>query len=108
MTGQLGVTAPSGQTLTYAMVTGPGHGTVTLSASTGAFTYTPAGGFAGTDSFTFDAKDSGGTSNTATETVSVMAPAMGGGGALGLDSLWMLGAGLLFSRSRRKKRLSPG
>ncbi len=108
VTGQLGATAPSGQTLTYAMVTGPGHGTVTLSASTGAFTYTPAGGFAGTDSFTFDAKDSGGTSNMATETVSVMAPAMGGGGALGLDSLWMLGAGLLFSRSRRKKRLSSG
>ena len=117
--GQLRATAPSGQTLTYALVTGPVHGTVTLTASTGAFTYTPAGGFAGMDSFTFDAKDSGGTSNTATEAVSVVAPppvaggsssssSGGGGGALGLDSLWMLGAGLLFSRSRRKKRLSPG
>ncbi len=108
VTGQLEVTASAGQTPTYAMVIGPRDGTVTLTASTGAFTYTPAGGFAGTDSFTFDAKDSGGTSNMATETVSVMAPAMGGGGALGLDSLWMLGAGLLFSRSRRKKRLSSG
>ena len=112
--GQLGATGPLGQTLTYAMVTGPGHGTVTPSASTGAFTYTPAGGFAGTDSFTFDAKDSGGTSNTATEGVGVLAApgaptaASGGGGALGLDSLGVLGAGLLFRRSRRKKRLSPG
>ncbi len=113
VTGQLSATAPSGQTLTYALVTGPGHGTVTLSASTGAFTYTPAAGFVGVDSFTFDAKDSGGTSNTATEAIGVLAPPGGGGhssggGALGLDSLGMLGAGLFFSRSRRKKRVSPG
>ncbi len=110
VTGLLGATGPSGQTLTYALVTGPGHGTVTLSAPTEVFTYTPAGGFVGTDSFTFDAKDSGGTSNTATEMVSVVAPpvASGGGGALGLDSLGVLGAGFLFRRSRRKKRLSPG
>ncbi len=112
--GQLNATAPSGQTLTYALVTGPVHGTVTLVASTGAFTYTPAGGFSGADSFTFDAKDSGGTSNTATEAIGVLAApgaptaASGGGGALGLDSLGMLGAGLFFSRSRRKKRVSPG
>ncbi len=114
VTGQLSATGSSGQTLTYVLVTEPGHGTVTLGASTGVFTYTPAAGFSGTDAFTFDAKDSGGTSNTATETVSVNAapPAApdtdGGGGALGLDSLGVLGAGFLFRRSRRKKRLSPG
>ena len=114
VTGQLSATGPSGQTLTYAVVTGPVHGAVTLVASTGAFTYTPAGGFSGADSFTFDAKDSGGTSNTATEAIGVLAApgaptaAGGGGGALGLDSLGMLGAGLFFSRSRRKKRVSPG
>ena len=114
VTGQLNASAPSGQTLTYALVTGPVHGTVMLSASTGAFTYTPAAGFAGVDSFTFDATDSGGTSNTATEGIGVLATpgvppvASGGGGTLGLDSLGVLGAGLFFSRSRRKKRLSPG
>ncbi len=114
VTGQLNASAPSGQTLTYALVTGPLHGTVMLSASTGAFTYTPAAGFAGVDSFTFDATDSGGTSNTATEGIGVLATpgappvASGGGGTLGLDSLGVLGAGLFFSRSRRKKRLSPG
>ncbi len=115
ITGQLGATGPLGQTLTYAMVTGPSHGTVTFTASTGAFSYAPAAGFSGADSFAFDAKDSGGTSNTAIEMVSVVAPPGGGGnhslgsgsGALGLDSLGVLGAGLFFSRSRRKKRLSP-
>ncbi len=113
VTGQLGATAPAGQILTYAVVTVPSHGAVTLSASTGAFSYIPAAGFSGTDSFTFDAEDSGVTSNTATETVSVVASPVapdtdGGGGALGLDSLGVLGAGLLFRRSRRKRRLSPG
>ena len=106
VTGQLKATGPSGQTLTYALVTMPGNGTITFTASTGVFTYTPATGFAGTDSFIFDAEDSGGTSNTATETVSVMAPPEGG--ALGLGSIGVLGAGLFFSRSQRKKRLTPG
>ena len=114
VTGQLRATAPSGQALTYALVTGPVHGTITRSASTGAFTYTPVAGFSGADSFTFDTKDSGGTSNTATEAIGVLAApgaptaASGGGGVLGLDSLGVLGAGLFFSRSRRKKRVSPG
>ena len=57
-----------------AVVTGPGHGAGTLATSTGVFTFTYtftyAAGFAGTDSFTFDAKASGGTSNAATDTVS--------------------------------------
>jgi streptogrisin C len=53
-------------------------------ASTGAFTYTPTTGFAGSDSFTFDAKNAGGTSNTATESVTVTAPS--GGCASGYTS----------------------
>jgi pseudomonalisin len=65
-------------TLTFAIVANPGHGSVSITnASTGAFTYTPTTGFAGSDSFTFDAKNAGGTSNTATESVTVTAPSGG-------------------------------
>ena len=63
----------TGQTLTFAMVTGPTHGTVTITnAATGAFTYTPATGYSGSDSFTFTATDADSTvSNTASESVTV-------------------------------------
>ena len=43
-------------TLTAALVTGPGHGTGTLNAD-GSFTYTPAPDYSGPDSFTYIAKD---------------------------------------------------
>jgi hypothetical protein len=61
-------------TLTFVVVANPGHGSVSITnASTGAFTYTPTSGFSGSDSFTFDANNSGGTSNVATENVTVTA-----------------------------------
>ena len=64
--------AYSAQTLTFAIVASPAHGTVTLTANTGAFTYTPVAGYAGNDSFTFSVTDSFGTvSNTATESLTV-------------------------------------
>jgi hypothetical protein len=72
VSGTLSASASGNPALTFQIVTQPSNGTVTLTnASTGAFTYTPNSGFTGTDSFTFDASDSGGTSNTATETVTV-------------------------------------
>jgi subtilase family serine protease len=65
-------------TLTFVVVANPGHGSVSITnASTGAFTYTPTSGFSGSDSFTFDAKNAGGTSNTATESVTVTASSGG-------------------------------
>jgi hypothetical protein len=66
-------TAYSGQTLTYSVVAGPAHGSVTITnASTGAFTYTPNTAYTGADSFTFKVTDQVGTSsNTATESVTV-------------------------------------
>lgn len=67
--------------LTFHVVTQPANGAVTVTnASTGAFTYTPASGYSGTDSFTFNASNSGGTSNTASESVTVTASGRGGGG----------------------------
>jgi VCBS repeat-containing protein len=55
-------------TLTYAIVTGPAHGT--LSGTVPNLTYTPAANYSGADSFTFKAND--GTSDSAPVTVSIM------------------------------------
>jgi len=72
--GTLSATDPdSGQTLTYSIVTQPTHGTVTITnATTGAYTYAPATGYAGTDSFTFKANDGYKDSNVATVSVTVI------------------------------------
>ena len=73
-----GTLSATGTVSSFAIVSNPSHGTVSLTnATTGAFTYTPASGFSGSDSFTFDASNSGGTSNVATESVTVNAT--GGG-----------------------------
>lgn len=70
------------QKLSYA-VTQPAHGAVTVTAATGAFTYTPDAGFVGTDSFTFTAGDGTLTSGSATITVTVkdIAPTADNGSA---------------------------
>lgn len=58
------------QTLTYALVSGVNHGTLTLSAS-GSYSYRPTANYHGTDSFTFKASDGLDDSNTATFTFNV-------------------------------------
>ena len=64
--------ADAGQSLTYAIVTQPSHGTLSLTdTSTGAFTYTPASGFSGSDSFSFKVNDGYLDSNTATDTITI-------------------------------------
>ena len=47
---------PDGNPLTATLVTGAGHGSLTLNAN-GSFTYTPAANFNGTDTFTYRASD---------------------------------------------------
>jgi VCBS repeat-containing protein len=59
-----------GDGLSAAMVEGPTNGTVALAAD-GSFVYTPAIGFAGTDSFTYQASDGTNLSNIATVTIEV-------------------------------------
>jgi hypothetical protein len=60
-----------GDHITLAAPAGPTNGTLVLSPD-GTFSYTPAAGFNGTDSFTFQATDSqGNTSNVATATIRV-------------------------------------
>jgi hypothetical protein len=62
---------PSGKSLTAVLASGPAHGTLVLRAD-GSFTYTPNANFAGTDSFTYQAKNTDGAlSNPATVTLNV-------------------------------------
>jgi len=70
LSGQLAATGEAGP-LTYAVAQNPSHGTVTLAAQTGAFTYTPSADFTGADSFTFTATDGNGTSDPATVSITV-------------------------------------
>jgi PKD repeat protein len=61
----------AGDALSFAVITGPGHGTLSgLGAATGAVTYTPSGTYNGADSFTFNATDAQGTA--VAETVSIV------------------------------------
>ena len=61
----------SGFGLSASVVSQPAHGTLSLNTD-GSFTYQPALGFTGTDSFTFKALDSSGrTTNTSTATITV-------------------------------------
>ena len=59
-------------TLSYSVVAGPTHGSVTLAAN-GGYTYTPNLDFNGSDSFTFRANDGLLNSNTATVAITVIA-----------------------------------
>ncbi|MEO5712428.1 MAG: Ig-like domain-containing protein, partial [Luteolibacter sp.] len=63
-------TDPQSDALTAVLDSGPAHGTLVLNPN-GGFTYTPATGFVGGDSFTYHASDSALNSNTATVTISV-------------------------------------
>lgn len=54
--------------------TTPGHGTVSV-ATNGGYTYTPAAGYSGTDSFTYTVSDVVGQTATATVTITVGASA---------------------------------
>ncbi|MEO5714727.1 MAG: Ig-like domain-containing protein [Luteolibacter sp.] len=59
--------------LTAVINAGPGHGAVALAAN-GGFSYTPATGYTGADSFTYHANDGRLDSNIVTVTLSVTAP----------------------------------
>jgi len=63
---------PDSSTLTAAVVTGPGHVTLTLNPN-GAFAYTSAANFNGTDTFTYRANDGTLDSDLATVTITVTA-----------------------------------
>ena len=62
----------SGAITSYAIVTSPAHGAISLSGA--AATYTPASGYYGSDSFTFHVTGPGGASGAATISVTVGDP----------------------------------
>jgi hypothetical protein len=61
---------PDGNALTAALLTGPSHGSVSLS-SNGNFTYAPTSNYFGPDSFTYSASD-GVDASTATASITVL------------------------------------
>ncbi|MEL6951555.1 MAG: Ig-like domain-containing protein [Pseudomonadota bacterium] len=72
VSGTLSATDADGDALTFSVATAPANGSVTLSGTGDRdFEYTPNGGFAGVDTFTFSASDGSLTSNTATATITV-------------------------------------
>lgn len=94
--GTLKGSDPQGNPLTFKVTGNGGKGTAVITnAATGAFTYTPASGQTGNDSFTFSVSN-GFASASATEGVVIGAappPSSGGGGGGGLD--WLNLGGLL-------------
>ena len=71
VTGTLTASNDSDLQITYLIQQNVKHGTLELTSTSGAFTYTPATDFSGADSFTFTAHDDNGTSDPATVTISV-------------------------------------
>ncbi len=63
-------TDPDGNALTAVLASNPAHGIVVLTAN-GSFTYAPALGYTGPDSFTYRANDGSLNSNTATVAITV-------------------------------------
>lgn len=114
--GTLMATDADGDNLTFSIVAGAQHGTVSMTdAKTGGYKYTPASDYSGTDSFTFKTNDGVLDSNVATVSITInkinsgsgdgntTPPTSGsggeGGGGIGLWMLaWLLGARILRSR----------
>ena len=75
-TVSLSCTAPAGVALTYAIASGPAHGSLgAINQTNGQVSYTSQSGYSGQDTFTYQASDVGGASNTATATITVPPPA---------------------------------
>ncbi|HEY0334824.1 MAG TPA: Ig-like domain-containing protein [Stenotrophomonas sp.] len=84
-----------GDPFTFWLDANPAHGSVTLDAATGAFTYTPAGDFHGSDQFTVVILDGKGTRVFSTVTVEVLptndAPVVSDQHFLGFEDLPITG-----------------
>ena len=73
VSGQVAASDIEGDILGYAVSQGPAHGTLTLSASTGEYVYTPGLNFNGTDTFKVAVADPSGASVIQTVTIGVNA-----------------------------------
>ena len=68
--GKLIASDPDNTTLSYALVSGPAHGALTLKPD-GSYTYAPTTSYTGPDSFTWRANDGSADSNTASVELSI-------------------------------------
>lgn len=84
--GVLVATDSDGDALTYTLATQPSKGTAVITnTATGSYTYTPNSGVTGTDSFTFQVRDPGNLTSSATVAVTITAvnqPPVASNGAL--------------------------
>ncbi len=69
-TGKLSASDPDGDRLSFALASGPAHGSADVK-SNGDFTYTPASGYAGPDGFSFSVADGKGGTDTGTVSITV-------------------------------------
>lgn len=106
--GTLQASDPDGDSLTFMIVDQPAHGEVVLDdPATGAYSYTPAADYSGSDSFTFKAADAKVESNVATVTITVKAVEPppdndgGGGGLAPFGLLILVFAALVVCAGRR-------
>ena len=73
---QFACTEFASRALTYAIVGAPAHGTLSAVTAAGQVTYTPAAGFQGADSFSYDASSTNGASNIASVSIMVGPPSV--------------------------------
>jgi len=73
--GQVLAVDADGDTLAYSVSTAPAHGALTVNATTGAYTYTPAADYNGADSFVISISDGAGNVSLSTVSVTVAAVA---------------------------------
>ncbi|MGH8128701.1 MAG: FG-GAP-like repeat-containing protein [Gammaproteobacteria bacterium] len=115
-TGTVTATDAEQDPLTFAVATQPAHGTVSLDATSGSFTYTPTKDYSGSDSFTVTATNGLESSAPATVSITVTPSSSGGGGGSGgsgggssgggggaLGLLSLLGLGLLLAPALRRR-----
>ncbi|MCK6425313.1 MAG: Ig-like domain-containing protein [Burkholderiaceae bacterium] len=69
--GRIAAADVDGHTPSFSTTTGPAHGSVVLDPATGAWTYTPAANFHGSDSFVVSVSDGNGGSTSVTVVVEV-------------------------------------
>ncbi len=69
--GLIGASDPDGDAMVHDILSGPAHGSVTIDPHSGAFVYTPAANFSGTDSFEVTITDANGASTKQTVNVTV-------------------------------------
>jgi hypothetical protein len=73
VSGQVLAVDGDGDTLAYSVSTTPTHGSVTVDAATGAYTYTPTADYYGSDSFIISIDDGAGNISLSTVSVTVAA-----------------------------------